>query len=162
MGVLLDALAARDGERLLAAGDELCERSLDLGGILEDLQRAFHDLAVAVELGTSVQPPFERFGRAFSAEDLQLYYQIALLGSRDLEFAPDPKIGFDMTLIRLASFEPAATDHGVQPPKESRDSESAQDSPEPSASEQHAPLPPKQCRRSPARSMGTGTRSSPG
>lgn len=119
VGVLLDALAARDGERLLAAGDELCERSLDLGGILEDLQRAFHDLAVAVELGTSVQPPFERFGRAFSAEDLQLYYQIALLGSRDLEFAPDPKIGFDMTLIRLASFEPAKNDDDVRPPKES-------------------------------------------
>lgn len=137
VGVLLDALAARDGERLLAAGDELCERSLDLGGILEDLQRAFHDLAVAVELGTSVQPPFERFGRAFSAEDLQLYYQIALLGSRDLEFAPDPKIGFDMTLIRLASFEPAATDHGIQPPKESRDSE-APKTREPSASEQQA------------------------
>lgn len=119
VGVLLDALAARDGERLLAAGDELCERSLDLGGILEDLQRAFHDLAVAVELGTPVQPPFERFGCAFSAEDLQLYYQIALLGSRDLEIAPDPKIGFDMTLIRLASFEPAASGDGVRPRKAS-------------------------------------------
>ena len=123
VGVLLDALAARDGERLLAAGDELCERSLDLGGILEDLQRAFHDLAVALELGTPAEPPYERFGRAFSAEDLQLYYQIALLGSRDLEFAPDPKIGFDMTLIRLASFEPVASDDGNQPSGEPSDGE---------------------------------------
>ena len=105
-GALLDALAARDGKRLLAAGDELAGRSLNLAAVLGELQRAFHDLALAVELGSTPEPPYARFERAFSAEDLQLYYQIALLGGRDLEFAPDPKVGFDMTLIRLAAFEP--------------------------------------------------------
>ena len=138
VGVLLDALASRDGDRLLAAGDELCDRSLDLGGILEDLQRAFHDLAVAAELGTRAQPPFERFERAFSAEDLQLYYQIALMGSRDLEFAPDPKVGFDMTLIRLASFEPAAGDDGVQPSTEPREDEATRPQVETPAVEERA------------------------
>jgi len=109
IGALLDALAAGDGARLLAAGDELSDRSLDLGSVLEDLQRAFHDLALGADLGKEIPPPHDRFREAFSAEDLQLYYQIALMGSRDLEFAPDPKIGFDMTLIRLASFEPAGS-----------------------------------------------------
>ena len=113
IGALLDALSAGDSERLLATGDELASRSLDLAGVLDELQRGFHDLAVAAELESEPGSGFSRFRRAFSAEDLQLYYQIALMGRRDIEFAPDPKIGFDMTLLRLASFEPdgSAGDH---------------------------------------------------
>ena len=109
VSTLLDALAAKDSARLLAVSDDLAGRSLDLAAVLGELQRAFHDLAIAAELRTAPTPPLERFQSAFSAEDLQLYYQIALLGGRDLEFAPDPKIGFDMTLIRMASFEPAGS-----------------------------------------------------
>ena len=108
VGALLDALAAKDSARLLAAGDDLAARSVDLGAVLGELQRAFHDLAVATELGVAPAPPHERLQGAFAAEDLQLCYQIALMGGRDMEFAPDPKVGFDMTLIRLASFEPEA------------------------------------------------------
>ena len=110
VGALLDALAARDSARLLAAGDDLAGRALDLAAVLGELQRAFHDLAIAAELRTSAAPSLQRFLSAFSAEDLQLYYQIALIGGRDMEFAPDPKVGFDMTLIRMASFEPAGGD----------------------------------------------------
>ena len=106
IGALLDALAASDSERLLATGDELASRSLDLAGVLDELQRGFHDLAVAEELKAAPGSGYSRFRGRFSAEDLQLYYQIALMGRRDIEFAPDPKIGFDMTLLRLASFEP--------------------------------------------------------
>ena len=107
IAALLDALAANDAARLLQVGDDLVARSVDLAAVLGELQRAFHDLAIAKELGA---PPASaqhaRFAVAFSAEDLQLYYQIALLGMRDLQFAPDAKVGFDMTLIRLVSFEP--------------------------------------------------------
>ena len=109
IGALLDALAAGDSERLLATGDELASRSLDLAGVLDELQRGFHDLAVAAELESEPGAGYSRFRGAFSAEDLQLYYQIALMGRRDIDFAPDPKIGFDMTLLRLASFEPDAS-----------------------------------------------------
>ena len=107
VGALLEALAKGDSAKLLAAGDDLSARSLDLAAVLGELQRAFHDLAIAAELGVEPSSPFERFKDAFAAEDLQLCYQIALLGGRDLEFAPDAKVGFDMTLIRLASFEPS-------------------------------------------------------
>ena len=113
IGALLDALAAGDGERLLATGDELASRSLDLASVLDELQRGFHDLAVAAELDSEPGSVYTRFRGVFSAEDLQLYYQIALMGRRDIEFAPDPKIGFDMTLLRLASFEPLA--NGADP-----------------------------------------------
>ena len=110
IGSLLEALAAGDSERLLATGDDLASRSLDLAAVLDELQRGFHGLAVADELRAEPGPGYERFSGMFSAEDLQLYYQIALIGRRDIEFAPDPKIGFDMTLLRLASFEPAGGD----------------------------------------------------
>ena len=106
IGALLEALAARDGEALLAAADELSRRSLDLAAVLGELQHAFHDLAVAAELDSVPEPPYDRFLGSFSAEDLQIYYQIALVGARDLPFAPDPKVGFDMTMVRLLSFEP--------------------------------------------------------
>ena len=110
VGTLLDALAAKDSVRLLAAGDDLAARSANLPAVLGELQRAFHDLAVAAELGVAPAAPHERHQGAFAPEDLQLYYQITLMGGRDIEFAPDPKVGFDMTLIRLTSFEPAAGD----------------------------------------------------
>ena len=114
IGVLLEALAARDGEALLAAADELSRRSLDLAAVLGELQHAFHDLAVAAELDSAPEPPYDRFMGSFSAEDLQIYYQIALIGARDLPFAPDSKVGFDMTLVRLLSFEPLGSPGGSE------------------------------------------------
>ncbi len=142
VGALLDALAAKDSARLLAAGDDLAGRSLDLAAVLGELQRAFHDLALATELGVSPEPPYERFQSAFGAEDLQLYYQIALMGGRDIEFAPDAKVGFDMTLIRLASFEPAA-ERQSKPAQPSPARAPAQASGRPTeASREQAPRPP--------------------
>ena len=105
-GALLDALSEQKGDALLAAADDLAGRSLDLPAVLDELLRALHELAVAAELGTAPAEPYGRFAGKFAPEDLQIYYQIALLGARDLPFAPDPKVGFDMTMIRLASFEP--------------------------------------------------------
>ena len=142
VGALLDALAAKDSARLLAAGDDLAGRSLDLAAVLGELQRAFHDLALATELGVSPEPPYERFQSAFGTEDLQLYYQIALMGGRDIEFAPDAKVGFDMTLIRLASFEPAA-ERRSKPAQPSPAGAPGQASGRPTeASREQAPRPP--------------------
>ena len=42
----------------------------------------------------------------FAADELQLYYQIALVGLRDLDIAPDPRNGFEMTLLRMLAFAP--------------------------------------------------------
>lgn len=137
VGTLLDALAAKDSARLLAAGDDLAARSVDLGAVLGELQRAFHDLAVAAELGVAPAPPHERLQGAFAPEDLQLYYQIALMGGRDMEFAPDPKVGFDMTLIRLASFEPEA----AREPKAAREPDAARETVEACETVEKSPPP---------------------
>ena len=159
VGALLDALAAKDGARLLAAGDDLAARSVDLPAVLGELQRAFHDLAVAAELGVAPAPPHERLQGAFAADDLQLYYQIAIMGGRDIEFAPDPKVGFDMTLIRLASFEPAAAEElaATTPPAEATsDSPRAAGSPAPPATPRSAKPPTP----TPALAVAAGTASS--
>ena len=107
VGALLSALADHDVPQLLAAGDALAGRAASLPDVVEGLQRAFHDLAVAAELDVAPDEALTRFQGRFSAEDLQLCYQIALMGGRDMQFAPDPKVGFDMTLLRLAAFEPS-------------------------------------------------------
>ena len=152
VGALLDALVAGDSARLLAAGDDLSARSLDLAAVLGELQRAFHDLAIAAELGVEPGSPFERFKGAFAAEDLQLCYQIALMGGRDLEFAPDAKVGFDMTLIRLASFEPERGE--AKPPDNARPASSASRAAEPgnrpAAEARPKPPPPPTPDRRPA------------
>ena len=110
VGALLSALADHDVPQLLAAGDALAGRAASLHDVVEGLQRAFHDLAVAAELDVAPDEALTRFQGRFSAEDLQLCYQIALMGGRDMQFAPDPKVGFDMTLLRLAAFEPSTDD----------------------------------------------------
>ena len=110
VGALLSALADHDVPQLLAAGDALAGRAASLPDVVEGLQRAFHDLAVAAELDVAPDEALTRFQGRFSAEDLQLCYQIALMGGRDMQFAPDPKVGFDMTLLRLAAFEPSTDD----------------------------------------------------
>ncbi len=43
----------------------------------------------------------------FSPEDLQLYYQVAIMGRRDLDYAPDARAGFEMCLLRMLAFQPA-------------------------------------------------------
>jgi DNA polymerase III subunit gamma/tau len=50
----------------------------------------------------------ERLARDIAPEDIQLYYQVAILGRRDLPLAPDPRTGFEMTLLRMVAFRPVA------------------------------------------------------
>ena len=110
ISALLESLAEHDARRLLEIADELSNRSANLTDVLNAMIRAFHDLAVGLEVGSLGDETLAPFLARFSAEDLQLYYQIGLMGSRDLPFAPDAKTGFDMTLLRLAAFEPAGGD----------------------------------------------------
>ena len=70
-----------------------------------------------------------RLAAAIAPEDVQLYYQIALAGRRDLPMAPDPRVGFEMTLLRMLAFRPdtaaagaGAAAAGAQPPRMPRPS----------------------------------------
>lgn len=50
----------------------------------------------------------DRFAKALAPEDVQLFYQTAIMGRRDLHLAPDPRVGFEMTLVRMLAFRPVA------------------------------------------------------
>ena len=99
VGALVDAIAARDVRRLLDVTAELAERAVDFEDLLAELIGAFHRLAVEQALGDGGNP-------RFTPEAVQLYYQIALMGYRDLQIAPDPRSGVEMTLLRMFAFAP--------------------------------------------------------
>jgi DNA polymerase-3 subunit gamma/tau len=110
---IADALIAADGPSLLAEARALTERSLSLPSALDELAALFHRIAVAQTVPETVDSLADAarvaaYARAFSAESVQLAYQICVQGRADLALAPDEPTGFAMTLLRLLAFEPAA------------------------------------------------------
>ena len=107
---LMEALEAGSAPQLLSLSAELAERNADFSDVLSGMMEALHDSAVvqATEGGTG----------AFLADEVQLYYQIALMGLRDLPIAPDPRSGFEMTMLRMLAFTPER-DGGNVPPRTS-------------------------------------------
>ncbi|WP_374362550.1 DNA polymerase III subunit gamma/tau [Pseudoduganella danionis] len=109
---LLDALAAKDGADLLAVADEMATRSLSYNGALQDLGTLLHRIALAQTVPTALPedlPEYAdvvRLAAAFDAEEVQLYYQIAVHGRNELGLAPDEYAGFSMTLLRMLAFRP--------------------------------------------------------
>ncbi|WP_373991291.1 DNA polymerase III subunit gamma/tau [Duganella sp. BuS-21] len=109
---LLDALAAQDGADLLAVADEMATRSLSYNGALQDLGTLLHRIALAQTVPTALPedlPEYAdvvRLAAAFDAEEVQLYYQIAVHGRNELGLAPDEYAGFSMTLLRMLAFRP--------------------------------------------------------
>jgi DNA polymerase-3 subunit gamma/tau len=115
---LLDALADGDGAAVLAVADEMALRSLSFSTALQDLASLLHRIAWAQFAPSSVLDEWpeagdlRRFADALSAEQVQLFYQIATIGRNELGLAPDEYAGFTMTLLRMLAFEPAPTGGG--------------------------------------------------
>ncbi len=113
---LLAALAARDGAAILAAVEAVAQESGDFAQALRLLMHGLHDLALWQTIGEDALASITRFEviqpwrEAFSPEDLQLYYQMALQGVRDLPFAANARVGFQMTLLRMLAFTPLTVD----------------------------------------------------
>ncbi len=109
---LIDALADEDGERLMAVAGQLSEHAPDFGGLLGALNTTLHRIALAQLVPTALgDEEGERevvvaLAERLSPEAVQLCYQIGTLAARDLPFAPDPRIGFEMALLRMLAFRP--------------------------------------------------------
>ena len=97
---LLDALRGGHAETVMRVTAEFADRAVDFSALLTDLLAELHRLAVEAALSNS-----DAAG-GFSSEALHLYYQIALIGFRDLQIAPDPRAGAEMTLLRMLAFSP--------------------------------------------------------
>lgn len=116
---LLDAVAAGDGPRVLAEMAALDERVPDyddvLGTIAALIQRAAM-LQAAPDLEDDedgLTPRARPFANTAAAEDLQLWYQVAVAGRRDLPLAPSPRAGCEMVLLRMLAFRFAAPASGA-------------------------------------------------
>lgn len=108
---LLSALADRNGIQLLNEITEFAKQGPDFNQLLEDLLSTLHQISIAQIIPDANQPAehIQSLAQQFSAEDVQLYYQIALIGRRDLPLAPNPHQGFEMILLRMLAFHPANT-----------------------------------------------------
>ena len=112
---LLNTLLANDGAGLIAQAKIMEERSLSFEAALNDLAQLLHQVAMAQTVPDSIADDLpEReillnLAQKIPAETLQLYYQIALLGRRDIGLAPDEFAGFTMSLLRMLAFTPNAT-----------------------------------------------------
>lgn len=115
---LLEALAAQDAPALLSAVHRLSERAPDFSDVLASMVTTLHDLALrhAVPEAIDVEHPdherLQALQERLSPEDVQLYYQIALTGRRDLPLSPDPRLGLEMVLLRMLAFRPVEADSG--------------------------------------------------
>jgi DNA polymerase-3 subunit gamma/tau len=111
---LLQCLAAGDATALLGQIRVLQALVPDYELVLDDLAIVLQQVAVAQLAGTESLGEdadvelISEFATRLDAELVQLYYQIAITGRRDLHLAPDPRIGFEMTLLRMLAFQPAA------------------------------------------------------
>lgn len=115
---LLQALLDQDGARLLAEIKHLSEYAADFQIALEDLLSLLHHISIAqvIDKTSEDSKTIQKFARAFSPEEVQLYYQIALIGRRDLELAPTLEQGFEMILLRMLAFKPGKIDVAPKPP----------------------------------------------
>jgi DNA polymerase-3 subunit gamma/tau len=112
---VLHALLAGDARGLIEAVRHLAEQGPDWNGVLSEMLNVLHRVAIAQALPEAVdngQGDRERvleLAQALPSEDVQFYYQMGLIGRRDLPLSPDPRSGFEMVLLRMLAFRPADT-----------------------------------------------------
>ena len=123
---ILFSVANRNAEELFKVVERMFERSINIESALDDLLLKLHDLGLhkvtpsLVESRTDNVEQLRELAAAMSEEEIQLYYQIGLLGKRDLKLAPTARIGLEMTLLRMIAFHPDS-----QPDVETADDSSA-------------------------------------
>ena len=109
---LLNALAAGDGEALLSGAGELRERLADPANILAEMATALQRLALLQAVGAEILDEDDEsemlvpLADALPADQVQLWYEIAIQGRNTLPLAPDPGLGLEMTLLRMLAFRP--------------------------------------------------------
>jgi DNA polymerase-3 subunit gamma/tau len=110
---LAEHLAAFDAVALMRAAQALEEWAPDYAALLDELAALLARVAMKQSIadyeGDELFAPelLARLAQSMAREDVQLFYQTAIVGRRDLALAPDPRTGFEMTLLRMLAFRPA-------------------------------------------------------
>ncbi len=109
---IVTALASLDGKAVLDAVKNMSEQAPDYANALAEMLSVLHRIAIAQALPEAVdnshgdKERIMQLAQQMPAEDVQLFYQTALLGRRDLPLAPDARAGFEMVLLRMLAFKP--------------------------------------------------------
>jgi len=109
---IVNALASLDGKAILGAVKNMAEQAPDYVNALAEMLSVLHRIAIAQALPEAVdnshgdKERIMQLAQQLPAEDVQLFYQTALLGRRDLPLAPDARAGFEMVLLRMLAFKP--------------------------------------------------------
>lgn len=112
---VLQALLEGDARGLIEAVRHLAEQGPDWAGVLAEILNVLHRVAIAqvlpeaVDNGQGDRDRVLALAQALPAEDVQFYYQMGLIGRRDLPLAPEPRSGFEMVLLRMLAFRPAGS-----------------------------------------------------
>jgi DNA polymerase-3 subunit gamma/tau len=109
---LLHALAAQNGIQLLAEIAQMAEHAVDFSQAMDSLLTILHNISLLQIIGKNPEQheQITQLAKLFSAEDVQLYYQIALIGRRDLALAANLQQGFEMAMLRMLAFSPLTTE----------------------------------------------------
>jgi len=144
---LLDALAQRDASLLFARVRAMQEHAPDAAGVLNEINSTLHHIALAQQVPDALDDTRDdraqimQYAQSFSVEDVQLFYQIGVIGRRDLHLAPDPQSGFEMTLLRMLAFQPQDETARASVAPAARAAVTAP-RPAPTVAQASAPLPP--------------------
>jgi len=109
---ILTALAEGDAKAILDKINEIANLTPDFSDVLQQILQVLHRIALVQQIPTAIDHDFDAdmiaaLAGKLTPEDVQLYYQIGLVGQRDLDLAPDPRSGFEMVMLRMLTFRPA-------------------------------------------------------
>ena len=108
---LLSALAQGDAMAILDKINEIANLTPDFSDVLQQILQVLHRVALVQQIPTAVDHDFDAdmiaaLSSRLTPEDVQLFYQIGLMGQKDLDLAPDPQSGFEMVMLRMLTFRP--------------------------------------------------------
>lgn len=107
---ILNALATHQVDSMLALSHAIAKEGGQYPYVLDEMLSYLHQISLAQIMPQYKTPLLAPLVQAFTPEDTQLFYQIVLKGQQDLSLAPTHAIGFEMTLLRLYTFQPVNTD----------------------------------------------------
>ncbi len=118
---LLNALADEDAQALMNVIAQMAGQAPDYAAALDELLVALYHVSLAQTAPEALaakqrgQPWHAELAARWSPEDVQLFYQIGLIGKRDLPLAPDPRTGFEMVMLRMLAFRPVESTAQASP-----------------------------------------------
>lgn len=112
---IIEALVSADGARVMAQLEQAASRGVDWENLLVETLSLLHRIAMVQLLPSmldnhyaTIEPRLRELARTLPPTDIQLYYQTLLVGRKELAYAPDRRMGVEMTLLRVLAFHPKA------------------------------------------------------